>query len=63
MSTIFDKDAIKRNCDDFFSLYDVTKARTYDMCKAKKIHTNAVAANCIHIAQYFGLNEYDCGVA
>ena len=63
MSTIFDKDEIKRNCDDFFSLYDVTKARTYDMCKAKLIHTNAVAANCIHIAQYLGLNEYDCDLA
>ena len=63
MSTIFDKDAIKRNCDDFFSLYDVTNARTYDMCKLKQIHTNAVAANCVYIAEHSGLNEYDCDLA
>ena len=61
--TIFNKDEIKRNCDEFFSLYDVTNARTYDMCKAKQIHTNAVAANCIHLAQFLGLSEYDCDLA
>lgn len=63
MSTIFNKDEIKQRCDEFFSLYDVTNARTHDMCEAKQIHTNAVAANCIHIAEYLGLNEYDCDLA
>ena len=63
MDTIFSKDEIKQRCNEFFSLYDVTNARTYDMCKAKQIHTNAVAANCIHIAEYLGLSEYDCDLA
>ena len=63
MSTIFNKNEIKRNCDEFFSLYDVTNARVHDMCKAKQIHTDAVAANCIHIAEYLGLSEYDCDLA
>ncbi len=63
MSTLFDKDEIKRNVDDFFSLYDVTKARIRDMCTAKKIHTNAVAANCVFIAEHLGLNEYDRDLA
>lgn len=63
MSTVFNKDEIKQRCDEFYSLYDVTNARTYDICKAKQIHINAVAANCIHIAEYLGLNEYDCDLA
>ena len=61
--TIFNKEEIKTNCDDFFSLYDVTDARAYDMCKAKQIHTHAVAANCIYIGEYLGLSEYDCDLA
>lgn len=63
MSTIFDRDEIKRNCDDFFSLYDVTNKRTYDMCRAKKIHTDAVAANCVFMATHLNLSEYDCDLA
>lgn len=62
MST-FNKDEIERCCDEFFSLYDVTDARTYDMCVAKKIHTHAVAANCVHIGKNMGLSEYDCDLA
>lgn len=63
MSTIFNKTVIEKNCDDFFSLYDITRERIRDMCIAKKIHTQAVAENSIHIAQYRGLNEYDCDLA
>ena len=63
MSTIFNKDEIKQNCNEFFSLYNVTNARTRDMCEAKLIHTNAVAANCIFIASHLSLNEYDCDLA
>ena len=63
MSTIFDRDEIKRNFDEFFSLYDVTKARIHDMCTAKLIHTHAVAANCDFIAEHLGLNEYDRDLA
>lgn len=63
MSTIFNKDEIKQNCDEFFSLYDVTNARTYEMCETKKVHTHAAAENCIYIAKYLGLSEYDCDLA
>lgn len=63
MSTIFNKDEIQQRCDEFYSLYDVTNARTYDMCKAKQIHTHAVAANCITIAKNLSLSEYDSDLA
>ena len=63
MSTIFDKAEIKHNCDEFFSLYDVTKENTREMCELKRIHTQAVADNCICIAKDFGLSEYDCDLA
>lgn len=60
MNTIFDKVAIERCCDDFFSLYDVTRERTRDMCHAKRVHTHAVAENCIYIAHDRSLSDYDC---
>ena len=63
MSTIFNKDEIRRNCEDFFMLYDVTKARVHEMCEAKRIHTQAVAENCIYISKHLGLSEYDCDLA
>ena len=63
MNTIFDKVAIERCCDDFFSLYDVTRERTRDMCHAKRVHTHAVAENCIYIARDRGLSDYDCDLA
>ena len=63
MGTIFDKETIKYNCDDFFSLYNVTDGKTRDMCELKKIHTQAVATNCSYIAKNLGLSEYDCDLA
>lgn len=63
MNTFFNKDEIRRNCDEFFLLYDVTKARVHEMCEIKRVHTLAVAENCIYIAKYLGLSEYDCDLA
>ena len=61
--TTFDMDAIKRNCEEFFSLYNVTKAGTLEMCRRKMDHTQHVADNCMYIATHMGLNEYDCALA
>jgi len=63
MSTIFDKAAIEKTCEEFFSLYNVTRGRTREMCITKIIHTRAVAENCAYIAEYSGLNEHDCDLA
>ena len=63
MDTIFDKENIRKNCDEFYSLYDMTEGRTREMCEIKKIHTQAVAANCVYIAKHLGLSEYDCDLA
>ena len=59
----FDTDTIRKNCDDFYSLYNVTKGDVYQMCELKKIHTEQVAKNCLKIAKNMGLNDYDCDLA
>ena len=51
MAITFDKKEIEAQCEEFFSLYDVTKGNVYDMCKLKIIHTRAVAQNCYNIAK------------
>ena len=61
--TAFDMAAIKCNCDEFFTLYNVTKAGTLEMCQRKMEHTQRVAENCMYIAKHMGLNEYDCALA
>ena len=63
MERIFNREEIKKNCDEFYSLYEVTEGRVYEMCQAKMIHTQAVAANCVFIARHLGLSEYDCDLA
>ena len=63
MKSIFDKDAISKECELFFGLYERTKGRTAEMCEAKIIHTRAVAENCTVIAQNLGLDEYDQDIA
>ena len=63
MSTVFNKEEIKQNCDEFFSLYDVTKEHVREMCEIKKTHTQAVADNSVYIAKNLGLSEYDCDLA
>ena len=63
MKTIFDRKEIESRCEEFFSLYDVTHGRIYDMCQAKVIHTRAVAANCLEIAENLGMDEYNRDLA
>ena len=57
--SIFDKAGIESACEEFYSLYDVTKGRTLDMCRAKQEHIRQVAKNCYTIAEAEGLDEYD----
>ena len=59
----FDTETIRKNCEEFFSLYDVTKDNIYEMCELKIIHTRAVAENCVRIAENMGLSEYDRDLA
>ena len=63
---IFDKSEISKNCEEFFSLYNAfseNKDKIYEMCQRKIFHTRRVAENCIIIAKYMGLDEYDCNLA
>ena len=59
----FDIETIRKNCEEFFELYDITRDEIYEMCILKKIHTRAVAANCTWISRAMGLGEYDCDMA
>lgn len=59
----FDTDTIRKNCEEFFELYNITKNDVYKMCQLKLIHTRAVAENCIRISRNMGLSEYDCDLA
>lgn len=59
----FDIDAIRKNCEEFFELYNVTKNEVFEMCQLKLIHTRAVAENCLRISRNMGLSEYDCELA
>ncbi len=63
MTSIFDKNIIRENCEDFFSLYNITDGQVRDMCTNKIIHTRYVAQNCTALAQYMGLDEYDTALA
>lgn len=63
MKTIFDRDTIRENCEEFFSLYSVTKNRTFEMCKVKIIHTRHVTENCDRITEGMGLDYYDRDLA
>ena len=59
----FDVETIRKNCEEFFELYDITRDEIYEMCVLKKIHTRAVATNCTRISTAMGLDEYDCDMA
>ena len=59
----FDTETIRDNCEEFFTLYNVTKGDICDMCDLKIIHTRAVADNCSQIARKMGLDEYDRDMA
>ena len=60
---IFDKNTIEKNCEEFYSLYNITEDKVYDMCRLKLIHTRAVAENCLKIAKDMELNDYDTTLA
>ena len=59
----FDKAVIQANCEEFYGLYDSTRDKVRSMCELKKIHTRAVAENCLRIADSMGLCEYDRDMA
>ncbi len=59
----FDKEYIEKQCDDFYSLYSVTKDKAFEMCMRKKIHTKFVAGNCYAISKELRLGGYDCDMA
>ena len=42
MTSIFDKDTIRNNCEKFFSLYNVAKAGTLEICIRKTEHTRMI---------------------
>ena len=63
MGFSFDKAEIKKQCVDFFSLYNDTKIGVREMCIRKRIHTHAVADNCYRISSYLRLDEYDRDMA
>ena len=59
MSFIFDKQAIKRNCEEFFDLYAVKDELVQRMCSRKITHTRDVAKNSLYLAEALHFNEYD----
>lgn len=59
----FDRPTIQANCEEFFSLYNVTKGHIHKMCELKTVHTRQVAKNCLQIAGSMGLNDYDRDMA
>ena len=63
MKIIFDRETIRKNCEDFFSIYDITKERTHEMCIGKIIHTRHVVKNCDAISDYMGFDDYDRDIA
>lgn len=63
MGVEFDRAEIKRRCEEYFSIYDITRERTREMCEAKTIHTNFVASNCEDIAIGLGFDRYNIDVA
>ena len=63
MISIFNKDEIKRNCDEFFTLYLDTEDKIRVMCERKFVHTQEVAKNSIYLAKKLNLDEYDVDLA
>ena len=63
MVSIFDKDEVKMNCDEFFTLYLDTEEKIRVMCERKFIHTQEVAKNSVYLAKKLNLDEYDVDLA
>ena len=61
--SIFNRKAIAKNCNEFYSIYDETEGMTNEMCQAKIIHTRFVAQNCNDIARSLGFDDYDTDLA
>ena len=59
MFFVFDKQAIKRNCEEYFDLYTVKDERVQRMCDRKITHTRDVAQNSLYLAEALHFNEYD----
>ena len=59
----FDTSTIRANCETFYGLYNVTRGVVLEMCELKRIHTRAVAENCLRIAINMGLSDYDRDLA
>ena len=49
MFFVFDKQAIKRNCEEYFDLYTVKDERVQRMCDRKITHTRDVAQNSLYL--------------
>ena len=60
---VFDRKEIERRCEEYFSVYDVTKERTRRMCEAKTVHSRIVASNCEDIARGLDFDRYDTDLA
>lgn len=60
---VFDRDEIKRRCEEYFSIYDMTQKRTREMCIAKTEHSRIVASNCEDIAKGQGFDRYNIDLA
>lgn len=63
MEVKFDREEIRRRCEEYFSIYDITRERTRDMCELKIVHSRHVASNCEYIAKEKGFDRYNIDLA
>lgn len=63
MQVEFDREVILPRILEFFSIYDITRERTREMCEAKIEHSLHVASNCERIAQGHGFDRYNTDLA
>lgn len=59
ISIVFNRRVIGKNCEDFFSLYNMTTGEVGVMCKRKAEHSREVAKNSLYLAKALKLNAYD----
>ena len=63
MENIFDIEEIRKNCEDYFELYNMITGDIGVMCRRKIIHSREVAKNSLYLAKELKLNEYDTAIA
>lgn len=63
MEVEFDKEEIRRRVEEYFSIYNISRERTREICDAKIEHSRIVASNCESIAKNQGLDRYDTDLA